>query len=522
MLWVSFFQHLLTLFISIGIGLGTVTALAFSTQPKIFYNVTYNVTYNATFNATSDQEPFIKTEKEQVRVRDHANCSSITSETIALIMEELSNPNATNMTIDQVTYNSTTERCFADTSIISETVREILKHISNKFFFVSIGIVTILYSITFVLALQRQNPRIQALKKSLNVLNKFDTYPSNKNHPQRHKGSSVSIPSTFAPLALSEATITPAALSEQRTTFADDFHHSDENLLGHAMRSDVAARNSRLGQHYEMSCTMPHDDSSDRNLSSPNLVQQPNDDRREHEPCISSSEGTSDDVPPSTDKLNAIKQVSFQIHGARNASQTKRNKTLSISSVSLDGDMDGRHNMHCKLVCPCSNTRQFLIKFQFGQSATHVGQWLCCRYLRKKPPVDHHHASMTSHNDDETSTILRTGVPNHPVSSSSSGSETLRRQIHQQRLKQIRMVSTFLLITVSFVLFYLPSILNAERIIKSSLQVYYLYLCTHALNPIIYCFMNPKLREHVVSMLKCGSKQPGRTSRAAKASFIDR
>ena len=496
MLWVPFFQYLLTLFISIGIGLGTVTALAFSTQPKIFYNVTYNVTYNATFNATSDQEPFIKTEKEQVRVRDHANYSSITSETMALIMEELSNPNATNMTIDHVTYNSTMERCFADTSIISETVREILKHISNKFFFVSIGIVTILYSITFVLALQRQNPRIQALKKSLNVLNKFDTYPSNKNHPQRHKGSSVSIPSTFAPLALSEAKITPAALSEQRTTFADDFHHSDENLLGHAMRSDVAARNSRLGQHCEMSCTMPHDDSSDRNLSSPNLVQQPNDDRREHEPCISSSEGTSDDVPPSTDKLNAIKQASFQIDGARNASQTKRNKTLSMSFVSLDGDVDGRHNMHYKLVCPCSNTRQFLIKFQFGQSASHVGQWLCCRYLRKKPPVDHHQ--------------------------SSSGSETLRRQIHQQRLKQIRMVSTFLLITVSFVLFYLPSILNAERIIKSSLQVYYLYLCTHALNPIIYCFMNPKLREHVVSMLKCGSKQPGRTSRAAKASFIDR
>jgi len=34
-----------------------------------------------------------------------------------------------------------------------------------------------------------------------------------------------------------------------------------------------------------------------------------------------------------------------------------------------------------------------------------------------------------------------------------------------------------------------------------------LYLCTHALNPIIYCFMNMNLRAYAFSMLRCRKKQ---------------
>ena len=73
------------------------------------------------------------------------------------------------------------------------------------------------------------------------------------------------------------------------------------------------------------------------------------------------------------------------------------------------------------------------------------------------------------------------------------------------------MAVTFLLITVSFVLFYLPSILNAERIMTSPLMIYYLYLCTHALNPIIYCFMNLSLRTYVLSVLKCRTPERKRS-----------
>jgi hypothetical protein len=110
--------------------------------------------------------------------------------------------------------------------------------------------------------------------------------------------------------------------------------------------------------------------------------------------------------------------------------------------------------------------------------------------------------------EDEPSRILTTAAsPSNTINQHhTSNSDVLRKQLYRHRLKQIRMASTFLLITVSFVLFYLPSILTAERMIKSPIMIYYLFLCTHALNPLIYCFMNVSLRAYVRSMLKCQTK----------------
>jgi hypothetical protein len=76
--------------------------------------------------------------------------------------------------------------------------------------------------------LHRQNPRIRALKKSLDVLKKFDSYPSAISH-QRTTDSIVSVQ---PPLTSSVTTTTIANLSPRVTTnVLNEFDHSDDNLL---------------------------------------------------------------------------------------------------------------------------------------------------------------------------------------------------------------------------------------------------------------------------------------------------
>jgi hypothetical protein len=346
--------------------------------------------------------------------------------------------------------------------------------------------VTILYTITFILALHRQNPRIRALKKSLNVLNKFDAYPSN-HHERKHykqKQRNDSIGSSYSPLR-SSVTTRPT-ITESKGLSANDNHQ------------------------LEMSSFISTDDLDDQNS-----LTKPKNNQDYH---ISVSEATSDDLQISREKMTNIKQVSFQIENSDNILINNEKEHLSSLSYSFD---DRNTDTYYKFPCPCSTTRQLLIKFHFAQPTLDVNQWLCYCCMKKKPSssASNRQISIISTNEDEISTTLSPASSNHHNHTSPSNSETLKRQLHRHRIKQIRMASTFLLITVSFVLFYLPSILNAERYIKSPLMIYYLYLWTHALNPLIYCFMNISLRAYVFSMLKCRTKQKQRSSTGATSVF---
>jgi hypothetical protein len=453
---------LLTLFILIGVGLGILIALAFSSAP-------YRETYLANYNFISSIDSSIM---------KNASCEiSLTTEQKNTSAEEFSEivhgllqlPDGANLTNLNLTYLSTHERCFADTSIISETMRDILRHISNKCFFISIGIVTILYTITFILALHRQNPRIRALKRSLNVLNKFDSYPSNNNnntnanHLHRHQ----------QPI-------------KQRNDSIGSYFPLDSSTKNKSLINDSKGLNIQDNQQYEMSSFVSNDDLDDQNaLNTP---------KQDYPMDI--SDATSDDLQTSIEKFPTIKQVSFRVDNHVDQQQ------LPFLTNSFDTDSVRNNDTYYKFPCPCSTTRQLLIKFHFAQPTLDVNQWLCYCCLKKPVKNQRSSTSMINAVEDEPSAILTS-----PTHQPTSNSEILKKQLYRHRLKQIRMASTFLLITVSFVLFYLPSTLTAERILKSPIMIYYLFLCTHALNPLIYCFMNVNLRAYIISMLKCQTKR---------------
>ncbi|CAF0773496.1 unnamed protein product [Rotaria sordida] len=474
-------KFLLTLFILIGIGLGILTALAFSSAP-------YREFYLANYTLILPDEPYIsKVDSYEISIT-LAQKNSLTYDLYDSIYEQISIPFGANITNISLSYISTRGRCFADTSIISETIREILRHISNKFFFISIGIVTIFYTITFVLALQRQNPRIRALKKSLNVLNKFNGHPLNNDHHHRH-------------------------LQQQRN---DSIMSSYSVMYSRIKNKPLNIESKNLStddnQQSTMSNFINNDIFNDQNISN-----EPKNDFQ-----ISTSETPSDDLQTSIEKFSNIKQVSFQIEN----DDDDEKQQLSFITNSIDNDLNQNTEKYYKLPCPCSTTQHLLIKFHFIQPTFDLHQWFyycCCCFVKKSSSTNDHQLSMLNSNEDEITTIFPSTLSNsNSQRSLISNSAILKRQLYRHRLKQIRMASTFLLITVSFVVFYLPSILNAERYIKSPLMIYYLYLCTHALNPIIYCFMNRSLRDYVLTMFKCRTKRIERNCTSGATTILER
>jgi hypothetical protein len=140
-----------------------------------------------------------------------------------------------------------------------------------------------------------------------------------------------------------------------------------------------------------------------------------------------------------------------------NTLMTEQNQHLSVSTGSIDGDLDISTDMYYKLPCPCSTTRQLLIKFHFARPSFPLSKWLCCCCcccIKNESPINHD-TPITSQTEDEAVTILTPTVQIN--STSASNSDTLRRQLHRHRIQQLRMASTFLIITVSFVLFYKKS-----------------------------------------------------------------
>lgn len=75
-------------------------------------------------------------------------------------------------------------------------------------------------------------------------------------------------------------------------------------------------------------------------------------------------------------------------------------------------------------------------------------------------------------------------------------------------LANIRTAIMLFVVTVAFVIAYLPSWLIALKLIPFNVIVFYIYFSNHIVNPIIYAFMNPAFR-HSLKALLCRKKAPG-------------
>ena len=339
---ISLFQCLSTFLILIGIVLGVFTALAFSSTP-VEREYLINVTY---LNVAHVHNHTVR----RIRLAFGSENSTSLADLTRPIFDSLEIPVGATVTNISLVYQATIKRCFADTSIISESNREILRHTSNKLFFISIGIVTILYTITFILALRQQNPRIRALKKSLHVLNQFDSQPST--HQSQRTNS--------LPLSYSVPREGTAAQAESTTLLVHDGQNNVDNSdETHALDSST----------------------------------------KQHESRVSLSEGTSDDIHTSREKIHPTKRVSFQIQSIDEQGKPH----LDASSTALATQSD----TYYKLSCPCSTTRQLFIKFHFAQPTLSLNQWLCSccpkRSPSSSPSLGDLQSSIIYSNDDEPS-----------------------------------------------------------------------------------------------------------------------
>ena len=56
-------------------------------------------------------------------------------------------------------------------------------------------------------------------------------------------------------------------------------------------------------------------------------------------------------------------------------------------------------------------------------------------------------------------------------------------------------------VTVAFIIAYLPSWLMAFQVIDFNVIIFYVYFSNHIVNPIIYAFMNPAFRRSLKDLL---------------------
>ncbi|CAF0807439.1 unnamed protein product [Didymodactylos carnosus] len=425
---------LLTILILIAIFLGILAALAFSSQPWL---LTYATNYTITLSNNH-----IVTQSTNVDSSTPLHSEDIATLRLSLLQTYLSNSSIKHLNITNFSFEliNTRVRCFADTTIISDGFRQILKHVSNKIFYLCIVIVTVLYTITYILALRRQAPRLRALKKSINVLDRYDRYDSVSQMNSFTDAATIPTGSTSCCAQL--------FYSPHRLTIPAD------SLKAHRHRPELSSFNE-----YELHSNVTEVNNAGKKI----------------EESISSSSG--EEVTASHQQQ---KTVSFNIE-RQNLSNNE--KCVSLPSLHLD-----KNNNPTQYKFNCfGKHRQILVTIRLQRPKFPFA------FIRREQQIQ---SVIPSCSDEMKET-------NSHASLNNSNSDTLKRQLKQHRIKQIRMASTFLMITMSFIAFYLPSILNAERIIKSPLWIYYLYLSTHALNPIIYCFMNGSLRMYVLSMLRC-------------------
>jgi hypothetical protein len=67
--------------------------------------------------------------------------------------------------------------------------------------------------------------------------------------------------------------------------------------------------------------------------------------------------------------------------------------------------------------------------------------------------------------------------------------------------KDIRTAIMLFVVSFLFIVFYLPSILATNNVVPiDKVFIIYLYFTNSAINPMIYCFMNPTFRSDLVKL----------------------
>ncbi|CAL1542594.1 unnamed protein product [Lymnaea stagnalis] len=74
-------------------------------------------------------------------------------------------------------------------------------------------------------------------------------------------------------------------------------------------------------------------------------------------------------------------------------------------------------------------------------------------------------------------------------------------------LANIRTAIMLFVVTIFFIIAYLPSWLIAHKVIRFNVIVFYVYFSNHIVNPIIYAFMNPAFRRSLKALV---CRKPGR------------
>ena len=83
-----------------------------------------------------------------------------------------------------------------------------------------------------------------------------------------------------------------------------------------------------------------------------------------------------------------------------------------------------------------------------------------------------------------------------------------RKSVREKtRIANIKTAGILFIVTIVFIVAFLPSWLMAIRIIPPNMIVFYMYFSYNVANPVIYAFFNHAFQKEVKGMLKCKSKK---------------
>ncbi|KAL8623758.1 hypothetical protein ACOMHN_040104 [Nucella lapillus] len=115
-----------------------------------------------------------------------------------------------------------------------------------------------------------------------------------------------------------------------------------------------------------------------------------------------------------------------------------------------------------------------------------------------------------SHANGENSKIrpddfTTTGVGDESAvpTNGSSRAPLSRTRIERMRMANIKTALMLFVVTIVFILSFLPSWLIALKIIEAPILVFYMYFFYNVVNPIIYAFMNQNFRTELKKIFRC-------------------
>ncbi|KAK7093951.1 hypothetical protein V1264_007630 [Littorina saxatilis] len=91
----------------------------------------------------------------------------------------------------------------------------------------------------------------------------------------------------------------------------------------------------------------------------------------------------------------------------------------------------------------------------------------------------------------------------HVPSNGSSRAPLSRTRIERMRMANIKTALMLFVVTLVFILSFLPSWLIALQIIQAPVMVFYMYFFYNVVNPFVYAFMNQNFRTELKKMFRC-------------------